>query len=781
FLWLFAFGMTGLGHLSGGSVSAANDVWSSGGDAIAVGGSNRSGASMEAFYYDTPGPMVGMGFLPGAHANDSEAMAISANGKVVVGWGASSVSGAKEAFRYTLPGGPMQGLGFLPAPNPKTLSKALDVSSDGSVVVGFVNASSGGVAFIWDATNGMRDLKLVLSETYGLDLIGWTLNTATGISDDGLTIVGEGTNPSGFGEAWIAKLTGTPPPPPTIPTCFDFNDNTTQNWSVDQIYDTSTQTKKTPTIGFVLANNQNRLSAAANPLVIDGSSSGMHDIYLESPDLSSASSWQNISGYSIDIQRTSGSVCGDPPNFHFAQLQLRVIDTTDNSLHLFAEHDGTNFVFHAINLGTSHHFVWKPAFLSDPKYKVKQVRIRLTGAGEVPIECGGNRSWLIDNVCAEGGTPPPPQESLTVTSPNGGEKWQVGSQHNITWSSQNLSNPVKIEYSTNGGSNYTTLVSSTANDGSYNWTIPNQPSANCFVRISDATDGNPSDISNAKFEIVAGASISVTSPNGGEDWLVGSQHNITWSSQNFSDPVKIEYSTNGGANYKSVVSSTANDGSFAWTVPNEPSTNCVVKISDATDGNPFDIGNAVFTISSAGNTAPGKNVEVDVGNGVKVTFENVTNPGETTLDVKTSGPPPPSGFKIMPSGLPVYFDINSTASFTGNITICIPYNDAGMTPAEEAKLRLHVYESPPGQWKDITKLPVDVNANILCGSVTHLTLFAMMIGPSHFTFTSPTQESYSLVIDNATLDGAQLSNGDEIGVFTPAGLCVGASVWDGST
>ena len=253
-------------------------------------------------------------------------------------------------------------------------------------------------------------------------------------------------------------------------------------------------------------------------------------------------------------------------------------------------------------------------------------------------------------------------------------------------------------------------------------------------------------------------SIIVVKPNGGEKWQVGSQHNITWSSQNLSNPVKIEYSIDNGSNYTTIVASTSNDGSHSWTIPNKPSTNCLVRVSDATDGNPSDVSNAVFTISSSGNTSTGKNIEVDVGNGVKVTFDDVTSPGETTLDVKTSGPPPPSGFKIMPSGLPVYFDIKTTAGFTGNITICIPYNDVGMTATEEAKLRLHVYENPPGAWKDITKLPVDVNANIICGTVTHLTLFAMMTGPSHFTFTSPTQESYSIVVDNATLDGSQLSD-----------------------
>ncbi|RMF59220.1 MAG: hypothetical protein D6743_16610, partial [Calditrichaeota bacterium] len=629
-------------------------------------------------------------------------------------------------------------------------------------------------------TNGMRDLKLVLMEHYGLDLTGWKLETATGISDDGKTIVGGGTNPNGQPEAWIARLTGTPS---VIPSCFDFNQNSIQGWTIDQIYNTNTGAKKTPTMGFVLHTDQNQLAATANPLVIDGQSpqTEQYDIYLESPDLRPSSTWQNITGYSLDIKRTDASFCGDPPNTYFAQLQVRVIDTTDNSEHVFAETDGTNFVFHNMDTpNQQQHFVWKASFFSDPKYQIKKIRIRLTGPGEKRIECMDNRSWFIDNVCADTTSPPPPPESLKVVVPNGGEKWQVGTKHNITWTSQNLSNPIRIKYSTDGGAHYTTIVSSTSNDGSYTWTIPNTPSTTCLVRVSDATDGSPKDVSDAPFEIVASASLTLTAPNGGENWQVGSSHNITWTSQSFSDPVKLEYSTDGGTSYKTIVASTTNDGSYGWTIPNDPSTNCLVRISDAADGDPSDVSDAVFTISSGGNTPPGSKITVDVGNGIKVTFDQVTSSGETTLDVKTGGPPPPSGFKIMPSGLPVYYDINTTAGYSGNITICIPYSDAGMTPAEEAKLKLQVYENPPGQWKDITS-SLDTQNNIICGTVTHLTLFAVMIGPAHFTFTSNTGESYSIVIDNATLDGNPLGNGDEIGVFTPAGLCVGASVWDGST
>ena len=41
---------------------------------------------------------------------------------------------------------------------------------------------------------------------YGLEIEGWTLPIATGVSADGLTIVGYGTNPRGDTEAWIVRL-----------------------------------------------------------------------------------------------------------------------------------------------------------------------------------------------------------------------------------------------------------------------------------------------------------------------------------------------------------------------------------------------------------------------------------------------------------------------------------------------------------------------------------------------------------------------------------------------
>jgi hypothetical protein len=224
---------------------------------------------------------------------------------------------------------------------------------------------------------------------------------------------------------------------------------------------------------------------------------------------------------------------------------------------------------------------------------------------------------------------------------------------------------------------------------------------------------------------LAQESIIIDVPNGGENWNVGSTRYIVWHNQNFNDPVKIEYSTDGGTNYSTIVASTTNSGSYTWAVPNTPSTNCLVKVSDAADGNPWDVSDSPFTISTSigDNTNPGSNIEVNLGSGVNLTFDNVTGAGNTSLTTSITGPPAPGGFIIVPSGSPMYYDITTTATFTGNIKLYIQYNDAGMTTQEEAALKLHVYES--GQWKDVTT-SVDVNSNIICGTVSHLSDFAVM-------------------------------------------------------
>ena len=94
--------------------------------------------------------------------------------------------------------------------------------------------------------------------------------------------------------------------------------------------------------------------------------------------------------------------------------------------------------------------------------------------------------------------------------------------------------------------------------------------------------------------------LQVTSPNGGEHWAQGTSHDITWLSENFDGgTVKIEYSTNNGGAWTTIIASTANNGSFTWNpVPNTPSPNCLVRVSNTAGGTPVDQSDAVFAITS---------------------------------------------------------------------------------------------------------------------------------------------------------------------------------------
>ena len=92
--------------------------------------------------------------------------------------------------------------------------------------------------------------------------------------------------------------------------------------------------------------------------------------------------------------------------------------------------------------------------------------------------------------------------------------------------------------------------------------------------------------------------IVLSSPNGGEDWELGTTYDITWSSDNDNGSVKIELYKSGSID-DTLSADEPNDGSYSWTISSEleTGTDYRIRISSISDGSIFDESDGDFSLS----------------------------------------------------------------------------------------------------------------------------------------------------------------------------------------
>lgn len=188
--------LSDLGTL-GGSNSSTIGISADG--SVLVGSSQITGDALYHAFRWSGGVMSDLGAPTG---RNSTASATSADGAVVVGYSyVASDFGTSRAFRWSA--GTMSDIGLLPG---GTYSQAFAVNADGSVVVGTADSPRyfANEAFRWKASTGMQSI-IGLLESSGVNVTGWLLRTATGISADGTVIVGYGDHPGTSSDAWIAR------------------------------------------------------------------------------------------------------------------------------------------------------------------------------------------------------------------------------------------------------------------------------------------------------------------------------------------------------------------------------------------------------------------------------------------------------------------------------------------------------------------------------------------------------------------------------------------------
>jgi len=192
-----------------------------------------------------------------------------------------------------------------------------------------------------------------------------------------------------------------------------------------------------------------------------------------------------------------------------------------------------------------------------------------------------------------------PQPGIAVTTPSGGELWQIGTRREIRWEGT-LGGGVRIELSRDAGASWEILFSNTPNDGDAEWQVEGPVSTTCRVRVTrlEPVDGvTLAGESAADFgivELVTG--LTLTRPNGGEILIVGTQQLITWNAP-AGGSMRIELSRDSGASWETLFGSTPNDGAQVWTVTGPVSPSCLVRLTSLVD-NTTEVSDAVFYVTA---------------------------------------------------------------------------------------------------------------------------------------------------------------------------------------
>src|SRR3989442_256432 len=185
--------------------------------------------------------------------------------------------------------------------------------------------------------------------------------------------------------------------------------------------------------------------------------------------------------------------------------------------------------------------------------------------------------------------------NLTVSVPNGGEVWIIGSAQTITWTSAGTIPSVKLEYSKDNFATVTLIAASVGNTGSFAWTVPDNASTTVKVRVTNTADATVFDDSNANFTIRGGFILSA--PNAGQQSVVGSTHQLSWTTTGSTlANVKLEYSKDNFATATVITPSTPNAGFYNWLIPNDISATVKVRVSDPNDPGTSDASDATFKI-----------------------------------------------------------------------------------------------------------------------------------------------------------------------------------------
>jgi ligand-binding sensor domain-containing protein len=213
--------------------------------------------------------------------------------------------------------------------------------------------------------------------------------------------------------------------------------------------------------------------------------------------------------------------------------------------------------------------------------------------------------------------------SISLNSPKAGDSVLTGHKVSLSWTSTGTVQTVNLSYSIDGGIAWNTIANNVSNTGTYLWTAPSLPSSQCRIKVSDGGNSCVYDLTKGVFAIVSAPYIQLTYPNLGEKLAVGTTRTITWQSNVTSNQVILSYSVDSGAVWKTIGTTSVEQGKLNWKVPNEISSICLIKIVSLSNPSLSDVTDQVFSIriSTLQFTSPNEGSSVTACSPIPLTWK----------------------------------------------------------------------------------------------------------------------------------------------------------------
>lgn len=169
---------------------------------------------------------------------------------------------------------------------------------------------------------------------------------------------------------------------------------------------------------------------------------------------------------------------------------------------------------------------------------------------------------------------------LGIVAPQGGDVWQPLTTHTIRWYTLGSVPTVTLWFSSDGGVQWQSIAENVGNRGEYAW-MPTTTTAAARVRVEDAS-ASAVRAESAVFAILPWQ-VRLLTPSDFAVLFAGQGTTLSWSVVGSVDTLRLEYRRTPWHSWSTIATVTAATTGWVWVVPDEPTTQAVVRIYAVAD------------------------------------------------------------------------------------------------------------------------------------------------------------------------------------------------------